>query len=138
MRLHLFGSIAVLTIAVTTQASAQTPVNEALLAAPKVAPTNTNTNTVNKANKAVASQARAKVKSEVVLYSAAWCSYCKVAKMYLAEKKIVYREIDVDKPGGKAALAQIEGQSVPILLANGYRVAGFTTEAYDQVFAGSK
>ena len=136
MRLHLFGSIAVLTIAVTTQASAQTPVNEALLAAPKVAPANTNT--VNKASKAVASQAKAKVKTEVVLYSAAWCSYCKVAKMYLAEKKITYREIDVDKPGGKAALAQIEGQSVPILLANGYRVAGFTTAAYDQVFAGSK
>ena len=127
MRLHLFCSIALLTITVASQASAQAPGNEALFAPPQAA-------AADKPSKAVAPQP----KTEVVLFSAAWCSYCKVAKMYLAEKKIAYREIDVDKPGGKAALAQIDGQSVPILLANGYRVAGFTPQAYDKVFAGSK
>lgn len=130
MRLHLFYSIVLLTITAASQASAQAPGNEALFAPPKAAAADSS----NKASKAAAPQPKA----EVVLFSAAWCSYCKVAKMYLAEKKITYREIDVDKPGGKAALAQIDGQSVPILLANGYRVAGFTPQAYDKVFAGSK
>ena len=127
MRLHLFYSIVLLTITAASQASAQAPGNEALFAPPKAA-------AADKPSKAAAPQ----TKAEVVLFSAAWCSYCKVAKMYLAEKKIAYREIDMDKPGGKAALAQIDGQSVPILLANGYRVAGFTPQAYDKVFAGSK
>jgi mycoredoxin len=33
----------------------------------------------------------------VTLYSAPWCSYCRVAKRFLDEQQVPYTEIDVDR-----------------------------------------
>ncbi len=75
----------------------------------------------------------------VVLYSAAWCGYCKKAKAYLAEKGISYQEVDIDTDEGVAAFAQAGGgKGVPLLLAGGQRVQGFSPEAYDALFAKRK
>lgn len=74
-----------------------------------------------------------------VLYSAAWCGYCKQAKSYLARKGIRYEERDVDTPSGKASYAQAGGgRGVPLLLVKGQRVEGFSSEAYDSVFASGR
>lgn len=75
----------------------------------------------------------------VVLYSAAWCGYCKQAKAYLANKGIRYQEIDIDSEDGKLAFAKAGGgQGVPLLTAGGRRVVGFASVSYDQLFAGLK
>jgi len=75
----------------------------------------------------------------VVLYSAAWCGYCKKAKAYLVAKSIPYQEIDIDTNDGMRAFAQAGGgRGVPLLLADGQRVQGFSPAAYDALFAGRK
>ncbi|MDP4076095.1 glutaredoxin domain-containing protein [Acidovorax sp. A1169] len=86
----------------------------------------------------VEAQKAAQPRGEVTLYMATWCGYCKAAKAYLGGKGIAYREFDVDTPTGKAAFAQLGARGVPVLLTNGQRVAGFSTQSYDAVFASRK
>jgi glutaredoxin len=77
--------------------------------------------------------------SEVVLFSAVWCAYCKQAKDYLASKAVAYREVDIDTKDGMVAFAQAGGQkSVPLLLANGRRVLGFSAAGYDAALIAQK
>ncbi len=77
--------------------------------------------------------------SAVVLYSAAWCGFCKEAKAYLAGKGITYQEIDIDTNDGMVAFAQAGGdKGVPLLLAGDQRVQGFSLAAYDALFANQK
>lgn len=76
---------------------------------------------------------------DVVLYSAVWCGYCKKAKAYLAGKGIAYREVDIDTNDGMAAFAQVGGgKGIPLLLAGGQRIQGFSTSAYDGLFSRRK
>jgi glutaredoxin len=75
------------------------------------------------------------VTTAVVLYSASWCGYCKAAKSYLGARGIAYREIDVDTESGQAAYAQAGGgNGIPLLVAGGQRVQGFSQAAYDALF----
>jgi glutaredoxin len=72
---------------------------------------------------------------EVLLFAAAWCGYCRKAKAYLTARHIAYREVDVDTRVGKVAYAQAGGKNgIPLLLAKGQRVSGFSTGAYDALF----
>ena len=76
------------------------------------------------------------VSKGVVLYSASWCGFCKKAKAYLAGNGISYQEFDVDTKDGMAAFAQAGGgKGVPLLVADGQRIQGFTPAAYDAFFA---
>ncbi len=86
-----------------------------------------------------ASSAAAAPAGDVVLYSAQWCGYCKKAKAWLAENRVAYREVDIDTPDGMASFAQAGGgKGVPLLLAGGERVQGFSTGAYGRLFAAKK
>ena len=77
--------------------------------------------------------------SEAVLFSAAWCGYCKQAKAYLAARQVPYREFDIDTKEGLAAFARAGGKSgVPLLLVNGQRVSGFSAAAYGALFPPRK
>jgi glutaredoxin len=77
--------------------------------------------------------------SGVVLYSAVWCGYCKLAKTYLASKGVAYQEIDIDTKAGLAAMVQAGGgKGVPLLIAGEQRVQGFSEPAYDAFFATRK
>jgi glutaredoxin len=71
----------------------------------------------------------------VTLYTTSWCGYCKRARAYLAQKGVDYRDIDIEAPGGAAAFAQAGGRGgVPLLVADGHRVRGFSVAGYDAVF----
>lgn len=73
----------------------------------------------------------------VVLYSAAWCGYCRKAKAWLGAKGVAYQDVDIDTPSGMAAFAQATGGGggIPVLVAKGRKVKGFSAGAYDAIFA---
>ena len=74
-----------------------------------------------------------------VFFMAQWCGYCKQAKRYLGEKGISYREYDIDTAEGMRAFVEAgETRGVPVMLANGQRVRGFSRPAYDALFAKGK
>lgn len=74
----------------------------------------------------------------VTLYSAVWCGYCKQAKAWLSGHGVTYHDVDIDAPGGMAALAQANGggTGVPVLVVDGKSMNGFSTSAYEAAFAG--
>ena len=73
----------------------------------------------------------------VTLYSAVWCGYCKQAKAWLGGHGVAYTNIDIDAPGGTAALAQATGGGggVPVLVVDGHTLNGFSPGGYDAAFA---
>ena len=75
----------------------------------------------------------------VTLFSATWCGYCTQAKAYMQAKSIGYREVDIDTPDGGRAYFEAGGQrGVPLLLADGKRISGFSGGAYDNFFSAKK
>jgi len=70
------------------------------------------------------------------LFIAQWCGYCKQAKRYLTDKKIAYTEYDIDTQAGVRALtATNPGKGgIPVLIAEGKRLTGFSVAAYDAFF----
>lgn len=71
----------------------------------------------------------------VTLYAASWCPHCKLARAYLNRVRIRFNEVDIDSPAGKIAFAAIGGGGVPLLVANGEQLRGFSELAYDFFFA---
>lgn len=74
----------------------------------------------------------AQSEAPVVLFSTATCPYCKLAKGYLAEHGIAYRDIDVRTEAGKALFDQHEGSGVPLLITADMRLQGFVEPEYDK------
>ena len=99
-----------------------------------IPPSGSSTATAAAGNNAAGAQRQ----GDVVLYTAVWCGYCKAAKSYLGSKGVPYRELDVDTPAGKAAFAQLGVRGIPVLLANGQRLTGFTPQAYDAALRASR
>ena len=75
----------------------------------------------------------------VVLFSANWCGYCRQAKAFLAQRGVGYEEKDIDTPAGKLAFVQAGGAGgVPLLVANGTVVQGFSPSTYESLFPRGK
>lgn len=90
------------------------------------------------ANNSIAAAA-AMAPNEVVLFSAAWCGYCKKAKAYLRARQVAFREVDIDTKEGLSEFARSGAKSgIPLLLAKGQRVSGFSAASYDGLFAARK
>ena len=84
-------------------------------------------------------RAKAPPPSDVVLFSAAWCGYCKKAKAHLAAKQVAYREIDIDTKDGLVAYVQAGGKrGVPLLVVNGQSVSGYSQASYDAALSPRK
>ena len=72
------------------------------------------------------------------ILTAQWCAYCRQAKAYLAEKKIAYKEYDIDTQEGMRAMVEFGGGSgIPVLLWHGRKIKGFSAAAYDALFSRS-
>lgn len=72
------------------------------------------------------------VNAQVVVYTTAWCGYCKQAKAWLAQRNIPFVEKDVEKDQGaamelaqKAAAARVRPGGVPVIDFRGSLVLGF-------------
>lgn len=93
---------------------------------------------IDQLKKSADAKAKIPSSSETVLFSAVWCGYCKLAKTYLTAKKVAYREVDIDTKDGLAAFARAGGQQgVPLLVANGQRLSGFSSASYDAIFGAA-
>ncbi|WP_374350267.1 glutaredoxin domain-containing protein [Chitinimonas sp.] len=85
--------------------------------------------------KSADTRSAAPVSQEPVLYSAAWCGYCKKAKAYLASRKVSYREVDIDTDDGALSFARAGGKGgVPFLVVGGKSLSGFSEASYDAIF----
>ena len=72
---------------------------------------------------------------EIILFAASWCAYCRQARAYMAKAGIAYKEVDIDSPAGKPAYAAAGGGGVPLLVAYGEQLRGYSELAYDYFFA---
>ena len=65
--------------------------------------------------------------AKVIIYSAEWCPWCRLAKQWLTKNKIKYNEIDVDEtPSAADELVKKTGQTgIPVIEIDGKTVIGF-------------
>ena len=87
--------------------------------------------------------AKAVQSAKVVLYSTAWCGYCKKARKFLTERKVPFVEKDIEKSPAanqemksKAAKAGVRIGGVPVLDVNGRIIPGFDANAILQALDG--
>lgn len=68
-----------------------------------------------------------KKKQKITMYSASWCGYCKKARAYFQENKILYAEYDIEKNlKAKQRYEQLGGTGVPLLVAKRKQMQGFS------------
>ena len=80
------------------------------------------------------SAARAPLGTDVRLFTAKWCGYCKRAKTHLAGSQISFIEYDIETAEGMRAFVDAGGRGgVPLLVQGGQRVQGYSSAAYDRV-----
>lgn len=69
--------------------------------------------------------------NDVVIYTVDYCSYCKKAEMFLIEKNIPFKKIDItsDEQEYRKKLGEyydIQGRvTVPQIIINGQRIGGY-------------
>ena len=78
--------------------------------------------------------------NDVVVYSTAWCGYCRKAKAWLTKKGIAFTEKDIEKDmdaaaelASKAAAAGVQPNGVPVIDARGTLVLGFDQARLEQL-----
>ena len=70
----------------------------------------------------------------VVLFTTPSCSYCRMAKKYLREQGIKFKDVDVsrDRTAARDMLKRSGQQGVPVLDIGGKIVVGFDRPKIDQ------
>ena len=67
---------------------------------------------------------------QIVMYTTSSCPACKMAKQYMAEKGIPYREINVEQSReGYEEFRRLGGQGVPLIIVGDRRMEGFNPQA---------
>lgn len=63
---------------------------------------------------------------EVVLYSTAWCGYCKAARGFFDENRIRYTEHDIENTAtGRDGHRRLGGQGVPLIVVGDTVIHGY-------------
>jgi glutaredoxin 3 len=78
-------------------------------------------------------------KMDVKIYSTPTCGYCHMAKKYLQEKGIAYKEFDVSVDSEAAReMVKLTGQmGVPVITVNNEVIVGFDRPLLDKLLAGN-
>lgn len=75
-----------------------------------------------------------KVKS-VVMFSAAWCGYCRKARHYFQANGVAFRERDVDKdPAARREYERLGGTGLPLILVGDQRLNGFSEDGFRRLY----
>ncbi|MFQ6010484.1 MAG: glutaredoxin family protein [Candidatus Aenigmatarchaeota archaeon] len=69
-------------------------------------------------------------KKKVKIYTTTWCPYCVAAKEFLKQKKIEFKEINIEKdPAAAKKMVKISGQTgVPVIQIDKKVIVGFDVE----------
>jgi len=75
---------------------------------------------------------------QVIMYSTAWCGYCKKAKAYFQKKGINYSERDIEKsPKARNEHISLGGGGVPLILIGKHRgqevMRGFSADRFEKL-----
>jgi glutaredoxin len=71
----------------------------------------------------------------VIMYSTAWCGYCKQARQHFRSKGIAYTEYDIEANlEAKKKYKAINGRGVPVILVGKQRMNGFNTAGFDRFY----
>lgn len=75
----------------------------------------------------------------IIVYSTTFCPYCKMAKEYLDQKGVSYKDVNVQEDDEAAAeMIRKSGQmGVPVLDINGKIIVGFNREAIDEAIGSN-
>ena len=72
---------------------------------------------------------------KVVMYSAAWCGYCKKARRYFQQQGIPFKEYDIEESRkGQRDYAKLNGTGVPIIFVGQKRMQGFRAERFQAIY----
>ena len=70
----------------------------------------------------------------VTMYMAEWCGVCRRARSYFAANKIAYTEIDIEKSDvGRREFNALGGKGVPLIVADGKVMRGFSPEGFERL-----
>ena len=75
---------------------------------------------------------------EVTVFTTPHCHWCQVAKRYLSEHDIPYREVDVSRPGaGRREMTLMTGGSaVPVLRIGEHAMTGWDEREFRKLMSG--
>jgi len=76
----------------------------------------------------------------VAVYTTSWCVYCRAVKEYLNDRKVPFKEIDVENDQDAAsALVERTGQTgVPVIEIGEETIIGFNRQAIDGALRDKK
>ena len=74
---------------------------------------------------------------EVILYSTAWCGYCRRAREYFRSHDIAFTEYDVEKSSkGKRDYKRMGARGVPVILIGKKKLNGFSAASFERAYRG--
>jgi glutaredoxin len=77
----------------------------------------------------------ARARRQVVMYSTAWCGYCRKARQYFRAKDILFTEYDVETTRkGRRDYAKLKGTGVPIIFVGNQRMQGFRAKRFQAIY----
>jgi glutaredoxin len=76
--------------------------------------------------------------SEVTIYTTPTCDWCRVAKDYLVQHQIPYREVDVSGRGtARREMTLMTGSTtVPVIKVGAYAMTGWDESEFQKLMAG--
>jgi glutaredoxin len=75
-------------------------------------------------------------KTEVRMFTTAWCSVCKRAKAYFKQRGTPFRELDIEaSPSAKLEFERLGGHGVPVILVGKQRMDGFDARRMENLLA---
>lgn len=74
----------------------------------------------------------------ITVYTTPACHWCKVAKRYLAEKELTFREVDVTaSQKGRQEMVRMTGQyGVPVICVGEHAMVGWDTREFEKLLSG--
>ena len=74
-------------------------------------------------------------KQQVVMYSTAWCGYCKKARQYFKKNNIAYTDYDIEKDtAAKKRYKKMLASGVPVILVGKIRMNGFSEKGFEKIY----
>ena len=74
----------------------------------------------------------------ITVFTTPSCHWCKVAKRYLADRALAFREVDVmTDPKGRRDMVRMTGQTgVPVILVGEHAMIGWDTAEFERLLSG--